>query len=298
MTISPTVSLGPEPDTDHPLVDTAWLADRLGDPGLRVFDCTVHLRPFVPGPYVIESGRSDYELGHIPGAAFADIPADFSNPHSGLNFTLPQHDTLVAAFAAAGMGTDQTIVLYSSASPMWATRMWWMLRSAGHPRALVLDGGLAKWRAEGRAIATGRERYPAATFAAKPLAGLWADQAALRQAIGDGSVCTVNALSRALHTGESDIHYGRKGRIAGSVNLPHTSMLRDDGTYRSKSELALEFAAIGATAPSRVIVYCGGGIAATMDALALVLLGHGSVAVYDGSAAEWARDPALPMEVG
>lgn len=296
--MNPTVHHRFEPGSDHPLVDTAWLAERLGAPGLRVFDCTVHLRPAVPGPFLIESGHADYERGHIPGAAFADLVADFSDRESDLPFMLPEHDVLAAAFAAAGMGTDQTIVLYSSASPMWATRMWWMLRGAGHPRALVLDGGLAKWRAEDRPVKTGTERYPAAGFAATPRAGVWTDQAAVRQAIGDGAVCTVNALSSALHTGESDIHYGRKGHITGSVNVPFASLLCDDGTYRQTDELQAAFAAVGATTASRVICYCGGGIAATMDALALVLSGHGEVAVYDGSMLEWARDSALPMSIG
>ena len=112
--------------TDAPLVDTAWLAARLGDDRLRVFDCTVHLRPAVPGPYVVESGRADYERAHIPGAAFLDLGNDLSDPNAELRFTLPTAARLAAAFGAAGIHADDTVVLYSSTTPMWATRVWWM----------------------------------------------------------------------------------------------------------------------------------------------------------------------------
>jgi thiosulfate/3-mercaptopyruvate sulfurtransferase len=124
-----------EPSTDKPLIDTAWLAERLGDERLRLFDCTVHLRPAVPGPYAIESGRADYERAHIPSAAFLDLVADLSDPQAPLPFTLPGPMPLAAAFGAAGITADNLIVCYSSGSPMWASRVWWMLRGAGHPRA-------------------------------------------------------------------------------------------------------------------------------------------------------------------
>ena len=289
------------PNSDAPLVDTDWLAGQLEAPGLRVFDCTVHLRPATPGPYVVESGRSDYEQAHIPGAAFLDLGQDLSDTASDLRFTLPGPTALAAAFGQAGIGDDHTIVLYSSTTPMWATRVWWMLRGAGHTRALVLDGGLARWRAEGRAIASGASappRHPPAAFGATPRPGVWASQQAVLAAIGDGDVCTVNALSAALHNGSSDVHYGRKGHISGSVNLPYSRLVHDDGRFRSPEELRAAFDAVGATPSRRVICYCGGGIAATMDALALVLTGHPDVAVYDGSMSEWVRDPALPMSLG
>lgn len=286
------------PNTEAPLIDTDWLADHLGAPDLRVFDCTVHLRPATPGPYVIESGRADYEQAHIPGAAFVDLGHDLSDSASDLRFTLPGPTALAAAFGAAGIGSEQTIVLYSSTSPMWATRLWWMLRGAGHRRALVLDGGLPKWRAEGRALASGASRHLPAAFEASPRPDVWADQRAVLAAIGDGEVCTVNALSAALHRGTAEIHYGRKGDIAGSVNLPYTRLTREDGSFRGVDDLRAALADIGAATAPRVICYCGGGIAATMDALALVQIGHPNVAVYDGSMSEWVRDPALPMELG
>ena len=284
--------------TDNPLVDTAWLAARLGDARLRLFDCTVHLRPAVPGPYVVESGRADYERAHIPGAAFLDLGTDLSDPDAELRFTLPSAARLAAAFGAAGIHADDTVVLYSSTTPMWATRVWWMLRGAGHPCALVLDGGLAKWVSEGRVTVREPTKHAPTSFDCTPRAGVWADRREVLAAIDDGAVCTVNALSRSLHTGESEVNYGRKGHIKGSVNVPYASLLSDDGTYRAPAELQAAFAAVGASTSPRVICYCGGGISATMDALALVLTGHANVAVYDGSMSEWVRDASLPMSLG
>ncbi len=297
MTTPTQTETAPPASSNAPLVSTAWLAMQLSDPTLRLYDCTVHLRPAVPGPYVIESGRGDYNAAHIPGAAFLDLMA-LSDPDSALRFTLPSAAQLAAALSAAGIGNEHTVVLYSSTTPMWATRVWWMLRSAGHRKALVLDGGLTKWRSEGRVITNELTAYPPAHFIPATRTDDWATQQDVLNAIDNDSVCTVNALSRALHTGESDVSYGRKGHIAGSVNVPYSSLLEADGTYRRPETLRAAFAAVGAMDRSRVICYCGGGISATMDALALVIAGHRNVAIYDGSMSEWVRDASLPMSLG
>jgi thiosulfate/3-mercaptopyruvate sulfurtransferase len=181
---------------------------------------------------------------------------------------------------------------------MWATRLWWMMKASGFDDVAVLDGGLAKWKAEGRPLSTAPARYAPAHLNLAPRAGWWADKAAVAAAIGDGQVCTINALPRGVHTGEAPISYGRKGHIAGSRNVPYAALLNEDGTYRSADELRRLFEDVGAFARPRVICYCGGGISATMDALALKRLGHPAVAVYDGSMSEWTRDPEAPMETG
>jgi thiosulfate/3-mercaptopyruvate sulfurtransferase len=126
----------------------------------------------------------------------------------------------------------------------------------------------------------------------------WADKDAVLAAIENGGVCTINALSPSVHSGESATNYGRKGHIAGSRNVPYAALLRPDGTWRDDAELRALFAGVGAFERPRAICYCGGGISATMDALALTRLGHPSVAVYDGSMSEWSRDPTLPMVLG
>jgi thiosulfate/3-mercaptopyruvate sulfurtransferase len=280
------------------LVSTAWLAANLGDPDLRLFDVTVHLRASDKGPYRIESGRADYEARHIPGAGFLDLPADLSDTDSPLAFTMPTAERLAAALGAAGVGPGVRVVIYSSTSPMWATRLWWMLRSCAFDDAAVLDGGLAKWIAEGRPIEAGTHAYPPTRLSLAPRAGAWASKDEVLAAVGDGAVCTINALSPSVHRGEGGTNYGRKGHIKGSRNVPYAALLADDGTFRGEDELQVLFAAVGALERPRVICYCGGGISATMDALALTRLGHHRVSVYDGSMSEWSQDPDLPMETG
>lgn len=280
------------------LVSTAWLQDHLADPDLRVFDVTVHLRPATPGPYTVESGRADYEQAHVPGAAFLDLGRELSDTASGLNFTHLPAERLGRALGEAGVGQGSRVVAYSTTSPMWATRLWWMLRAAGFENAAVLDGGFARWRAEGRPVESGARRYPPAELSLSDRPQAWADQAEVLAAIDSGGVCTINALSPSVHRGDSETNYGRKGHIKGSQNVPYAALLDPEGRYRPDAELRALFEKVGAFGKPRAICYCGGGISATMDALALTRLGHPSVAVYDGSMSEWSRDPALPMETG
>lgn len=280
------------------LVSTGWLQANLEDPNLRIFDATVHLRPATPGPYRIESGRADYEIAHIPGAAFLDLARDLSDPSADLSFTRLPADQLSSALGAAGIRRGVRVVVYSSTTPMWATRVWWMLRALGFDDVAVLDGGLGKWRAESRPVVAGAQAYPAAELSLTERPDAWADKHAVLAAIGDGAVCTINALAPSVHSGEGPVNYGRKGHIAGSRNVPYAALLNADGAYRTDEELRALFMDVGALDRPRVILYCGGGISATMDALALTRIGHPSVAVYDGSMSEWSRDPDLPMATG
>ena len=280
------------------LVSTEWLADNLGDPNLRIFDVTVHLRPSKPGPYTIESGRADYEASHIPGAAFADLGRDFSDTRSGLGFTMPPVEHFADALGKAGVGRDTRVVAYTTTTPMWASRLWWMLRASGFDNAAVLDGGFAKWTAEGRPVETGTRNYAPAEIALSARPDHWADKSEVLAAIENGGVCTINALSPELHAGTSKMNYGRKGRIAGSCNVYYAGLTNENGIFKDDAELRPLYDAVGAFEKTRAICYCGGGISATMNALALTRLGHPSVAVYDGSMAEWVRDPDAPMETG
>lgn len=281
-----------------PLVSAAWLEEHLQDPALRVLDATVflHVNPDGAG-YTPESGLTKWQAGHVPGAQFVDLITAFSDQSSPVRFTMPAAADFAARAGALGVGDDSRVVIYSSGSPMWATRLWWMFRSVGFDAA-VLDGGFVHWQAEGRPVSTGSPRFAPATLTPRARAGLWANQQAVLAAVGDTGVCTINALSPAVYSGEKNM-YGRPGHIPGSVNVFYDNLL-DAGTgrWRTPSELRPLFEAVGAFAKPRVICYCGGGISATMDALALVMAGHPQVAVYDGSMMEWVADPALPLVLG
>ncbi|MES2716193.1 MAG: rhodanese-like domain-containing protein [Pseudomonadota bacterium] len=284
----------------HALISTQDLADRLaaapGGRPLRLFDVTTHLRPATPGPWAVESGRADHLAAHIPGAAYLDLQADLSDAGSPLRFTQPGPARLAVALAAAGLGDGDDCVLYSSSHPMWATRVWWLLQSIGIA-AQVLDGGLPLWRNQGRPLASGASAYPAAALLTpRPQPARWADKQDVLLAIGNPRVCTLNALSQALHSGQAGMHDGRPGHILGSVNLPYSALLDDQGRFLPAEQLRAALDQVGALTASRVLCYCGGGIAATLDAMALHLVGHGNVAVYDGSLQEWAADPTLPMD--
>jgi thiosulfate/3-mercaptopyruvate sulfurtransferase len=286
----------------HPeaIVETAWLAEHAADPKLRVFDCTTYLlyETGTGRPYRIGSGRPDYEAAHIPDSAFLDLQEELSDTSSPFNFTMPAPDVLAARFAAKGVGEGQRVVLYSRKNMQWATRIWWMLRAIGFDHAAVLNGGFDKWAAEGRPVEAGTRQYPAATLAARPRPGLFVGKEAMKAAIGDAATCTINALAPDLHSGENP-RYGRAGRIPGSVNVPVASLVDPASmTFRAPEDVAAIFAAVGAEPQKRKLLYCGGGIAATLDAFLLHQLGHTDLAVYDASMNEWARDESLPIETG
>lgn len=281
---------------DRFLVDTQLLAANLSAPQLRLFDCTAHLRPDPEKTYRVESGRADYQRAHIPGAGFLDLQSELSDPDSKLRFTMPSAEHFAAAMGRHGVGDDAAVVLYSATVPMWATRVWWMLRAFGFDNAAVLDGGLKKWQAEDRPLSDAPASYPPAHFTARPRPGLIADRQGVQRA-DRNATCVLNALSAAQHRGAPDaVHYGRPGRIAGSVNVPAAHLMAKDGTFRSRDELHQTFSAAGVAPGRAVVAYCGGGIAATADAFALTMLGYRDVAVYDNSLSEWAADSALPME--
>jgi thiosulfate/3-mercaptopyruvate sulfurtransferase len=177
--------------------------------------------------------------------------------------------------------------------------VWWLLRVFGFDDAAVLNGGWQKWSREGRPVETGpaKPRQPA-HFALGEQRLLMVGKDEVLRAIGDSAVCTVNALTAEQHAGAGGNRYGRPGHIKGSVNLPAAHLL-DPATneFLPATELRRRFEGMGAF-DKEVITYCGGGIAASADALALVMLGHPAVKLYDASMSEWAVDPALPMETG
>ncbi|MFN0163875.1 MAG: sulfurtransferase [Burkholderiales bacterium] len=282
------------------LADTAWLAAHLGDADLRIFDCTTILKPDANGALQAISGRADYERGHIPGARYIELQQDLSDKSSRWRFTLPGAAQFAAAMEALGVSDDSRVVLYSTGSYIWATRVWWMLRVFGFTRAAVLDGGFATWVKEGRPVATGpapvAERR--GSFTARFHPEMVVDSAQVLAATKDPTNTLVNALSRESFEGRGTSPYGRPGRIPSSVSVPAATMLAADQTMLPAGELAKALGERATAGAGRVITYCGGGIAATGNTFALALLGLDNVAVYDASLQEWATNPAMPMEQG
>jgi thiosulfate/3-mercaptopyruvate sulfurtransferase len=287
----------------HGLITTAELASMLGQPELRLFDCTTYLEYQPEGsgvPYIAVPGKHTFEAGHISGADFLDLQGEFSQPNTTLHFMMPEVARLEAAFGRHGIGTGGRVVLYSIGTAMWATRFWWMLQSLGFENASVLDGGLDKWKAEGRALETGRAKgYPPATFTANPRPGYFVGKHDVLAAITDRNTVVVNALNPQLHGGLEPSRYGRPGRIPGSVNVSAATLV-DPQTkaFAPLADAEAKFAAQGITRDKRVVAYCGGGISATVDLFMLHRLGYDDLTLYDASMSEWAKDESLPIEMG
>jgi thiosulfate/3-mercaptopyruvate sulfurtransferase len=285
------------------VITTAELADILGQADLRLFDCTTYLEPAPEGsslPYLAVPGRHTFEAGHIPGADFVDLQAEFSDADTELRFMMPGVAQLERAFGAHGVSNASRVVLYSIGTPMWATRFWWMLKSLGFDNAAVLDGGLDKWKLEGRPLETGPTKgYPAATFTAKPRDGFFVDKRQTLAATTEQGTVVVNALGPQFHKGLEPSRYGRPGRVPGSCNVSAATLL-DPKTkaFVPLAEAEAKFKAQGITRDKRVVAYCGGGISATVDLFLLHRLGYGDLTLYDGSMGEWAKDTSLPIETG
>ena len=270
------------------LVDPQWLHDRLDDPSVRILDCTTYMFPQPVGPSRIESGRPDFERGHVPGAQYVNMATDMSEPDGAFPYTLPSVARIESVLSALGIDNGHHVVLYGRGHPMPVTRVWYVLRAHGHEAVSVLDGGFERWAAEGRPQSQSPRIWPRTQYRSRPDPRRVADADAVQAALSDPQVRIVNALGREQHQGTGGAHYGRPGRIPGSVNVP----AREVATLRERC------AAEGALDAPRTIVYCGGGIAATTTAFAMALAGHDGWCVYDNSLLEWSADPARPMESG
>ncbi|HVC84732.1 MAG TPA: sulfurtransferase [Solirubrobacteraceae bacterium] len=275
------------------------LQAQLGDPQLRVFDCTVVIE-LGPDGVSLRSGRDAWEREHIPGAGFLDLIDELAAAHPALHFMLPPPEQFAEVMAAHGLGDDARVVLYDSQNGAWAARVWWMLHAYGFDAATVLDGGWTKWTAEGRPTSAAAPAHPRAAFAPRPRPGVFVGKDAVLEAMDDDRACVLNALPEPLHRGEGPPIPGRRqGHIPGSANVPAESLV-DPQTraFLPEAQLRVALEAAGALGAGRVITYCGGGIAASSVAFALRLLGHKGVSVYDASLEEWASDPSLPIEAG
>ncbi|KRE21482.1 sulfurtransferase [Agromyces sp. Soil535] len=287
----------PALDLPGDLVTTEWLAAHLEHPGLVVVDASV-LGVDTPAGFRWLSGLDDYLIqGHVPGAVFADLLEEFSDPDGPYSFTRPDAARLERVTRELGIDDEVAVVVYDTSLGQWAARLWWLLASAGIDRVALLDGGLTRWRTEGRSLEPGFEAPRAAghlTLAPRP--EFWADGQEVRRIVaGEADAALVCALPASDFRGETGGR-ARRGHIPGSVSVPVSSVIdRESRTHLRDAELAARLAPATAAGAKRVVVYCGGGIAAAGTGFALRRAGHTDVAVYDGSLDEWAADPDAPL---
>jgi thiosulfate/3-mercaptopyruvate sulfurtransferase len=287
---------------DQYLVETDWLAEHLDDPDVRVLEVTAMLtRSLVNG------ARAEcYEPGHLPGSLFFDVASghgELSAADAPLPWTWPPEQQFAETMGRYGIGNDTRVVLVArTARPgldvgtMWCTRAWWTMHHMGVDVA-VLRGGIEKWVEEGRPLTTAVPEVPPAAFTVRPG---WerarADRHDVLAAVQAGAACVVDALPASSYEGSSPGYGPRKGHITNAVNVPFTDLVAGEtARFLPVEQLADRLRTAGLLDAPRVITYCGGAIAATVDAFALALVGHPDVAVYDGSLMEWAADPDLPM---
>jgi thiosulfate/3-mercaptopyruvate sulfurtransferase len=286
------------PVLSSPVVSTQWLADYLGSDNLVVLDATVLPFATPAGKPGFLSGHEQYLIeGHIPTAGFADLLEELSDTAARLPFTHQSPEAFAAAVGALGIDNDTTVVVYDSWIGQWASRLWWLFRTFGYDRVAVLDGGFTKWRAEGRDTEVGHTEPTPRTFVATERPELWATKADVEDVLaGKAQAALVCAVPPKEFSGEEGSR-ARRGHIPGSSNTPAIRLVnRETNALRPEAELREAFGP--AFDQERVIAYCAAGIAASADALALTLLGHRNVAIYDGSLFEWVADENAPVATG
>jgi thiosulfate/3-mercaptopyruvate sulfurtransferase len=280
----------------HPeaLVGTEWLAAHLDDPHVRVIDCSFKL------PGITPTAWADYDNGHIPGAVFFDID-DIAQPGASLPHMIPSPDLFAQKIGALGVGDDDRVVVYDSNGLSSAGRGWWMLRLFGHHNVALLDGGLPKWKVEGRPVVTAVPSPAPRHFTARFEPALVRDKAAVLDNLATRHEQVVDARAACLFEGATaETRPGlRSGHIPGSGSLPY-EQLTDPATrqLRSAEQLTALFRDAGVALDRPIVTSCGSGVTACALAFALHLIGHPGAAVYDGSWSEWGLPGDTPVETG
>jgi thiosulfate/3-mercaptopyruvate sulfurtransferase len=280
--------------TTDPLVSTEWLATHLNDANVKLLDASFKLPGVLPLP------KDDYLRAHIPSAVFFDVDA-VSDHSSPLPHMFPSAEQFGRDVGLLGIGNADTVVVYDSGGWVAAPRAWWMFRAYGHDKVFVLNGGLKKWRAEGRAVEGGEVRPQPAMFNARFDAARVRSQAQMIENLACGAEQVVDARSAERFEGKAaEPRPGlRAGHIPGSRNLPY-NLLFDPATGAMKplEQLREAFASAGVKVEAPIVTTCGSGVSAAVLTIALYRLGVENTALYDGSWSEWGQAGGPPIATG
>jgi thiosulfate/3-mercaptopyruvate sulfurtransferase len=276
------------------LITTAALGMHLGDPALAIVDCRYRLDD--------ESwGEREYTNLHIPGAVYAHLGRDLAGPKTGTNgrHPLPDPKTLADTFGRFGITSGVQVVAYDQDNGMYASRLWWMLRWLGHNAAAVLDGGFKKWIAEGRPTAAGIGRRERKTFVGTPHTEMAVDAEQVASLVRHADWRLVDARAPERFRGETEPIDRTPGHIPGAANHFFQTNLDAHGTFRTPEDLREDWHdVLGTVAPDHIVCYCGSGVTACHNLLALEHAGLKGARLYAGSWSEWSSDPSRPVEIG
>ena len=276
------------------LIDTDALAAHVADPAFVVVDVRHDLAK--PDDF----GDAVYAQSHIPGARFAHVDRDLSARKTGRNgrHPLPSPESAAALFGRLGIDTSKQVVAYDQGNGMFASRLWWMLRWLGHDRVAVLDGGFAKWQREGKPVSADIPAVQPTTFTptrVRPTVSATGVAASLPR----HALLLLDARAAERYRGDVEPLDPVAGHIPGAINRPYTRNVGADGTFRSARELRAEFdAMLHGRAPDDLVHYCGSGVSACHNVLAMTVAGYPLTRLYPGSWSEWVAEPQRPVSRG
>ena len=276
------------------LISPAELAPHLADENWVVIDCRFDLAD-------PPRGEQLYLESHIPGARYAHLDDDLSGEKTGSNgrHPLPTPEQMRERFGAFGIAPGRQVVVYDADTGMHASRLWWMLRFMGHDAVALLDGGFARWIRDGHAARGGRELWREATFVGAPRAAWRLDADAVAAGLDDPTRVLVDARAEGRFRGENETLDKIAGHIPGARNYFFQRNLSDDKTFKSAGALRADWLALlGGASPDQVVMYCGSGVTACHNLLAMEHAGLSGAKIFPGSWSEWSADPSRPVATG